>query len=151
MDPSLIAEIVKQGLGYTLFIFACGGLIWQVKKIELMRDQFLEDSKQSDKDLREINEKRLEEREKMVLAMERGTTASNERTAGIQAQAQAIADLTRGFAALVLQQDSNRARNVELGERLERRQEEVLTIQRALTAQLSAACLNIENLARVTK
>jgi hypothetical protein len=127
-----VAEFLKQGLGYVI-AFIAGAAYWMEKRENSrIRDKAADDQRLADKDLAAINEKRLEETKAVVLAMERNTHSTNERTTAIAAQASAINELTKGFAALVLTQESTRARFTELGERLEARGEAALKMLRKL-------------------
>ena len=133
MLDAATAEILKAGLGYVLFLFACGVIALMQKRNDVLQSQCSENLRQSDKDLMNLNEKRLEETKAIVLAIERSTQAANERSASAQALATAVTDLTKGFAALVLTQEGSRAQFIKLGERLEARQEQALDLLRKLS------------------
>jgi hypothetical protein len=78
-------------------------------------------------------EKRIEEQRQILVALERNIVSSAALTASIESRTKAINDLVQGFAALVQTQEASRDRFRELGDRLERRQEEALNILRATT------------------
>lgn len=125
-----VAELMKQGLGYLLFVLSIGVIVWLQKRYDHLQERYVEDRKSSDKDLAAVNDKRLDETKQVVLAMERSTMAASDQTTAVRGLATAVGDLTKGFAALVVTQENFRVRFSEIGERLEKRQEEMLTMLR---------------------
>jgi hypothetical protein len=126
IDPA-VAELMKQGLGFVLFIFSCGviALLW--RNNGNLQKQIREIDKASDAVLLALQEKRLAEMREVVLAIERSAASALDHTAAMSTQATAINDLTKGFAALVLTSENGAARFKEAVDRLEARQEAILS------------------------
>lgn len=94
MDPTLTAEIAKQGLGYILFLLALGAVVFLYRRVNLLQER-----------IEALQEKRIEETKSAVLAMERNTTASTGIATSQEALTGAMNDLTKGFAAVVAGQE----------------------------------------------
>jgi hypothetical protein len=123
---------MQGGVHPALFLLTLGGLAWVLlewRKCEAARRTEYTGL------LLQANthyEKRIEEQKQILIALERNIVSSAALTASIESRTKAINDLVQGFAALVQTQEASRERFRELGERLERRQEEALNTLRTI-------------------
>jgi hypothetical protein len=123
---------MQGGVHPALFLLTLGGLAWVLlewRKCEAARrTEYTGLLSQANTHY----EKRIEEQKQILIALERNIVSSAALTASIESRTKAINDLVQGFAALVQTQEASRERFRELGERLERRQEEALNTLRTI-------------------
>lgn len=122
-------EILKGGFGYALAVaaFCIAAFFWT--RIQTLQDTCTSDAKEAAEELKKINDERLDETKVAIVALERNTLALQNRAEAVEKLTIAFNDLTKGFAALVLSQESGREHFRELGKRLESRQEVSLSRQ----------------------
>lgn len=125
---------IEGGVHPALFVMALVVIGWLVLELradgKARRQEFRECSTAANA----IYEKRIEEQKQVLIAMERVTVAMATLSASVESRTKVINELVQGFGTLASVLEANRDRDKELGDRVEKRQEDILSLLRSCPA-----------------